>query len=97
MIRKRKLVLENTPSDIENLVDTGKDYLSMNYGRMCCLLWKCCQEQQSKIEHLESSVYELQEAMKELVKPKPKAKSKSQNINLYNINMGNYFNKEKKK
>ena len=28
-------------------------------------------------EHLESSVYELQEMMKELLKPKPKAKAKS--------------------
>lgn len=70
-------VLENAPSDIENIVDTDKDYLSMNYGRMCCLLWKCCQEQQSKIEHLEASVYELQEALKDYIKPKPKSKAKA--------------------
>ena len=49
----------------------------MNYGRMCCLLWKCCQEQQSKIEHLEASVYELQEALKDYIKPKPKSKAKA--------------------
>ena len=30
----------------------------------------------NKVEHLESSVYELQEAVKELIKDKPKAKGK---------------------
>jgi cell division protein FtsB len=34
-------------------------------------------EQQQKIEHLEASVYELQEAMKELMKPKPKVNEKA--------------------
>ena len=46
---------------------------------MSVILWGVCREQQAKIEHLESSVYELQETMKELVKPKPKAKSKAKN------------------
>lgn len=29
-------------------------------------LWGCVQEQQSKIEHLEASMYEMMEMMKEL-------------------------------
>ena len=41
------------------------------------MLWGCVQEQQDKIQHLEASVYELQEAVKELTKPKPKAKAKA--------------------
>ena len=37
-------------------------------------------KRENKIEHLEASVYELQEAMKELMKskPKPKAKAKAE-------------------
>ena len=34
-------------------------------------------EQQQKIEWLDNSVYELQEAMKELLKSKPKTKAKA--------------------
>ena len=37
----------------------------------------CVQQQQQKIEHLESSVYELQEAVEKLMKTKPQAKAKS--------------------
>jgi hypothetical protein len=34
-------------------------------------------EMKKQIQHLESPVYELQEALQEVVKPKPKAKAKS--------------------
>ena len=34
------------------------------------------QEMKKQIQHLEASVYELQEAVKELLKPKPKPKPK---------------------
>jgi hypothetical protein len=44
---------------------------------MNSILWGAVREQQQKIEWLESSVYELQEAIKELVKPKPKTKAKA--------------------
>ena len=37
------------------------------------------EKMKNQIQHLESSVYELQEMMKDLMKPKPKAKSKSKN------------------
>ena len=43
---------------------------------MNTILWGVCREQQTKIEHLESSVYELQEALKDYIKPKPKPKAK---------------------
>ena len=47
---------------------------------MNAILWGCVQQQQQqqqKIEWLEASVYELQEAVKALTKPKAKAKAKS--------------------
>ena len=48
----------------------------LNYVKLSSVLWGAVKEQQTKIEHLEASVYELQEAMKELIKPKPKPKPK---------------------
>ena len=57
--------------------------------KLSVVLWGCCQEQQSKIEHLEASMYEMMEDIKELkgkrkgeTKPKPKAKSKSKAKNV---------------
>ena len=56
--------------------------MGINYSKMSAILWKCCQEQQSKIEHLEASMYETMEDIKELkgkktTKPKAKAKYKA--------------------
>ena len=79
---------EHLPKECKNIVKENKvknkdeTFLSINYMKLSVVLWKCCQEQQSKIEHLESSVYELQEDIKELkgkktTKPKAKAKSKA--------------------
>ena len=48
--------------------------------KLSVILWKALQENITKTEHLEASVYELQEAVKELKgkgKAKAKAKSKS--------------------
>ena len=85
-------LLQNLPKEFKSIVKENKDkhsddkYLSINYMKINLLLWGCCQEQQSKIEHLESSVYELQEELKDLKgkgkgeKPKPKAKSKNKNV-----------------
>ena len=72
-------VEEAIPDDFENIVIKNEDgFFGMDYTKMGVILWKCCQEQQSKIEHLEASVYELQEAMKELKgKGKSKAKAKA--------------------
>ena len=76
-------VIEAIPDDFENIVFKNEDgFFGMDYTKMGVILWKCCQEQQSKIEHLEASVYELQEALKDLIKPKPKPKSKSKKSNI---------------
>ena len=79
------------PPEWENIViENDKGIKHLNYIKMNAILWGCVREQvslsetywskmreqQQKIEWLESSVYELQEAVKELMKPKPKAKAK---------------------
>ena len=79
---------EHLPKECKNIVKENKvknedeTYLSINYMKSSVVLWKCCQEQQGKIEHLESSMYEMMEDIKELkgkktTKPKAKAKSKT--------------------
>ena len=78
---------EHLPKECKNIVKENKvknedeTFLSINYMKLSVVLWKCCQEQQSKIEHLEASIYEMMEDIKELkgkkaTKPKAKAKSK---------------------
>lgn len=72
------------PSEWENIVlENDEGIKQLNYVKMNAILWGCVKEQQTKIEHLEASVYELQEAMKELLKakPKPKPKKKSKDKN----------------
>ena len=79
---------EHLPKECKNIVKENKvknedeTFLRINYMKLSVVLWKCCQEQQSKIEHLEASIYEMMEDIKELkgkktTKPKAKAKSKT--------------------
>ena len=89
-------LLANLPKEFKSIVketkpkkDEGEAYLSINYMKLSVVLWKCCQEQQSKIEHLESRLFELEDIVKELKgkgkdesKPKAKAKSKSKAKNV---------------
>ena len=53
------------------------NYLGVNYGKMTAVLIKALQETLNKVEHLEASVYELQEELKEYKKPSPKSKAKA--------------------
>ena len=79
---------EHLPKECKNIVKENKDktsddkFLSINYMKLSVVLWKCCQEQQSKIEHIESRLFELEDIVKEMrgkktTKPKAKAKSKT--------------------
>ena len=71
-------IIEVIPNEWENIVlENDEGIKQLNYVKLSGILWGACREQQQKIEWLESSVYELQEAVKELLKPKPKAKAKS--------------------
>ena len=79
---------KHLPKEFNHIVKENKEkdsddkYLSINYMKVNLLLWGCCQEQQSKIEHLESRLFELEDIVKELKddkKPKPKSKAKAKN------------------
>ena len=77
---------KHLPKEFNHIVKENKEkdsddkYLSINYMKVNLLLWGCCQEQQSKIEHLESRLFELEDIVKELKdnkKPTPKSKAKA--------------------
>ena len=77
---------KHLPKEFDNIVketkpkkDEGEAYLSINYMKLSLVLWGALQETLTKVEHLESSVYELQEEIKDKKKPKAKAKSKAKN------------------
>ena len=48
----------------------------LNYVKLSSVLWGCVKEQQTKIEHLEATMFEMMEEIKEMKKPKPKPKPK---------------------
>ena len=71
-------VEDNVPTEIQNIVYEVDGIKSLNYVKLNTLLWGCVQQQQSKIEHLEATMFEMMEEIKELKgKKKPKAKAKS--------------------
>ena len=77
------------PKEFKNIVketkpkkDEGEAYLSINYMKLSLVLWGALQETLTKVEHLEASVYELQEELKDGKKPKPKPKAKSKTKNV---------------
>ena len=79
---------KHLPKEFNNIVketkpkkDEGEAYLSINYMKLSLVLWGALQETLNKVEHLEASMYEMMEEIKELkgkktTKPKAKAKSK---------------------
>ena len=85
-------LLANLPKEFKSIVKENKEkdsddkYLSINYMKVNLLLWGALQETLNKVEHLEASMYEMIEEIKELKsdktgkgKAKAKAKSKSEN------------------
>ena len=75
---------KHLPKEFDNIVketkpkkDEGEAYLSINYMKLSVVLWGALQETLTKVEHLEASVYELQEELKDSKKPKAKSKAKS--------------------
>ena len=52
-------VKEKIPSEFENIVNQGEEYLGINYGRMSVILFKCVQEQMLRIDKLETELNEL--------------------------------------
>ena len=63
---------KHLPKEFDNIVketkpkkDEGEAYLSINYMKLSVVLWGALQETLNKVEHLEASVYELQEELKD--------------------------------
>ena len=85
---------KHLPKEFDNIVkeikpkkDEGEAYLSINYMKLSVVLWGALQETLTKVEHLESRLFELEDIVKEMKgkgkgepKPKAKAKSKSKNV-----------------
>ena len=59
--------------DIVRVDDEGIKKLS--YIKLSGILWGVCREQQTKIEHLETRLFKVENFIKDFVKPKAKAKS----------------------
>ena len=72
-------VEENIPEKVENILVEIDGIKKLSYVKMSSILWGCVREQQQKIEHLETRLFEIEIFIKDFVKPKPKAKSKPEN------------------
>ena len=75
---------KHLPKEFDNIVketkpkkEEGEAYLSINYMKLSVVLWGALQETLTKVEHLEASVYELQEELKDKKKTTPKSKAKA--------------------
>ena len=86
---------KHLPKEFDNIVkeikpkkDEGEAYLSINYMKLSVVLWGALQETLTKVEHLESRLFELEDIVKEMKgkgkgEPKPKVnpnQSKSKNV-----------------
>ena len=78
-------VEEHISDDFENIVCNGKDGMKkLNYVNMNCITWGAVRELieenknlKSKVEHLESRLFEVENFIKDMTKPKPKSKAKA--------------------
>ena len=72
--------MEAIPPEWENIVMIDNEGIKkLSYIKLTGILWGACREQQQKIEHLESRLFEVENFIKDIAKPKAKAKSKSKN------------------
>jgi len=64
-------------------VNEDSEFMGINYGKASAILWKALQETLTKVERLESRLFEAEDEIKALKgkgkgeKAKPKAKSKA--------------------
>ena len=70
-------VEENIPEKVENILVEVDGIKKLSYIKMNSILWGAVREQQQKIEHLETRLFEVENFIKDFVKPKPKAKAKT--------------------
>ena len=70
-------ILPVIPKEFENIVmENDEGTKQLNYVKLSSVLWGAVKEQQTKIEHLESRLFEVENFIKDYVKPKPKPKPK---------------------
>ena len=53
-------VKEVIPEEFENVINEDNEFMSINYGRMCAILWKSHQEMMDKMEKMEEEITELE-------------------------------------
>ena len=77
---------ENIPEKVENILVEFDGIKKLSYVRMGIITWgavreiiKENEELKNKVEHLETRLFEVENFIKDFVKPKAKAKSKSKN------------------
>ena len=77
---------ENIPEKVENILVEVDGIKKLSYVRMGIITWgavreiiKENEELKNKVEHLETRLFEVENFIKDFVKPKAKAKSKSKN------------------
>ena len=77
-------VEEYIPKEIENIIYNVDGVKSLSYVKMGSITWGAVREiikenedLKNKIEHLETRLFEVENVIKDFVKPKPKAKAKS--------------------
>ena len=71
-------IVDVIPNEWENIVlENSEGIKQLNYVKLNTVLWGVCRERQSKIKHLESRLFEVENVIKDLTKPKPKAKAKT--------------------
>ena len=71
-------IAEVIPDEWENIVFTDDEGIKkLSYVKMNVVLWGCVREQQSKIEHLETRLFEVENFIKDMTKPKSKSKAKA--------------------
>ena len=70
-------IMEAIPPEWQNIVMTDNEGIKkLSYIKLSGILWGVCREQQQKNEHLESRLFEVENFVKDYVKPKPKPKPK---------------------
>ena len=76
-------IKEILPEKFEAVVNEDSEFMGINYGKASAILWKALQETLTKVERLESRLFEAEDEIKALKgkgkgeKAKPKAKSKA--------------------
>ena len=73
-------IKEAMPTEWENIVMTDDEGVKkLSYVKLTSVLWGVCREQQSQMEHLETRLFEVENFIKDYIKPKPKSKARVKN------------------